>query len=59
MGVSLLQLTYLEDEFVDRVINNKGFNGFPSNRELNTIPVEVKSWIYNIATSVFTKLLLP
>lgn len=59
MDVSLLQLTYLEDEFVDRVINNKGFNGFPSNRELNKIPVEVKSWIYNIATSVFTKLLLP
>lgn len=58
MDVSLLQLTYMEDEFVDRVINNKGFNGFPSNRELNTIPSEAKSWLCNIATSVFTKLLL-
>lgn len=55
--VSLLQLIYLEDEFVDRVLKNKGFDDFPSNKKVKSIPPEIKGLISILSKSLLTKII--
>lgn len=57
-NISLLQLTYMEDEFVSRVLNNEGFNGFPSNKIMSEISPDVKSLVRTLTTSLLKNLLL-
>lgn len=56
-NVSLIELIYLEDEYVKRVLKNKGFHDFPSSSEVKGLSPEIKNLIMTLSTTLLSKIL--
>lgn len=56
-NISPIELTYIEDEFVTRVLRNKGFHDFPSNSMGKGLTPEIKNLISTLSKVILSKVL--